>query len=100
MPIIAEELSSTVVTVCLGSIGFYTIKALVENLSKYSNIFGGNYKLLKKEKEDDSNNDSNDDCDDDSFNAPISTTDSMSDNAYIEIDNIENNLDIDDIITD
>lgn len=39
MPEIAQELSSTVVTVCLGSIGFYCIKSLIENLSKYGGLF-------------------------------------------------------------
>ena len=53
MPEIAETLSSTVVTTVLGGIGFYCIKALIENLSKYGGLFGVNNaeKVLEEDEE-------------------------------------------------
>ncbi len=42
MPEIAQELSARIVTTIIGGIGFYTIKSLIENLSKYGSLFGVN----------------------------------------------------------
>lgn len=48
---IASELSRQIVVTVIGGIGFYCIKALIENLSKYGGLFGSNKEKTVDEAE-------------------------------------------------
>lgn len=67
---IAEALSQQIVITIVGTVIGYFVKSTIENLSKYTTMFGKNLEFMEnQEKQDCNNNDNNDNNDCDSYNS-------------------------------